>query len=312
MPGADATPHPHVLAPGNYDGVHRGHQVLLARASAYAKTHGLRTRVLTFDPHPMALLAPDRAPTPLTTPQRRRELLLGRGVDSVQIARFDQAFASQSPTEFVEWLLGQGTSAFVVGHDFHFGKRAAGDVALLARMGQMHGFAVMIEGPVEFAGQRVSSSAVRTALEAGDVGLAADLLDRYHDLSGEVVSGDRRGRQLGFPTLNVAAEAVLRPRDGVYAVAVRVLDAGASTTPLPGVANVGTRPTFAAGRSLEVHLLDFQGDLYGSTVRVAFVRHLRAERAFDGVEALKRQITADCGAARAALDDVDQGKLAWI
>ncbi|MDD9939736.1 MAG: bifunctional riboflavin kinase/FAD synthetase [Myxococcales bacterium] len=312
-------PVPTVLAPGNYDGVHRGHQALLARARAHAATFepAARTCVLTFDPHPLAVLAAERAPIPLTTPKRRRELLLGHGIDEVVIQPFDQGYAAQSPEEFVRTLLTFGTRAFVVGHDFRFGKRAAGDAATLEQLGQALGFSVLVEGPVAFEGARVSSSAVRQALSAGDVTRAAALQDRYHDVSGTVVQGDQRGRQLGFPTANLVPDPVLTPADGVYAVMVRVLPDPTEPSDGPqhalaGVANLGTRPTFAAGRSIEVHLFDVDRDLYGKRLRVAFVTRLRAECAFPNTTALKQQITADCTQARHHLAQLDPGRLAWI
>lgn len=316
------TAEPAVLAPGNYDGVHRGHQVLIGRAKAQAEALGVASRVLTFDPHPAALLAPDRAPEPLTTPERRAELLRAHGVDGVEVVRFDHAYSAQSPEAFVDRLRAGGMRAIVVGHDFRFGQRAAGDTDYLREQGARHGFGVFVEEPVVWQGGRVSSTAVRQALKEGAVERAAVLQDRFHDISGAVVRGDQRGRTLGFPTLNVDGEPVLHPTDGVYAVMVKV-DSGAGAAPgrselLRGVANLGVRPTFAAGRSLEVHLLDFTGDLYGRRVRVAFVARLRGERSFDGRAALVAQIERDCGAARAALTDLDtdldraQGMLSWI
>lgn len=305
---------PAVLAPGNYDGVHRGHQVLIRRAKAHAQTLGVQTRVLTFDPHPAALLAPERAPAALTTPARRTELLRAHGVDAVEVVNFDQAYAAQSPEAFVDRLLRGGMRGVVVGHDFRFGQRAAGDTALLRAMGQALGFDVFVEDPVVWEGERVSSSAVRAALRDGDVAKAGILQNRYHDVAGQVVRGHQRGRTLGFPTLNVDADPVLQPRDGVYAVRVRLLAENGQPEAelLAGVANLGTRPTFAAGRALEVHLLDFSGDLYGRRVRVAFVGRLRDERSFDGRAALEAQIAQDCVDARHALCDTDGGMLAWI
>src|SRR3954451_12880423 len=196
-PGAAASA---VLAPGNHDGVHLGHQALVRTARAYAQQHGLRALALTFDPHPSAVLAPERAPTPLTTIARRRELLLLAGADGVVVQPFTHAFASLDPERFLEALIAQGARALVVGPDFRFGQARAGDVTMLERFGAAHGLHAIVEPPVHAFGERVSSSAVRKAVAAGDVERATALLGHVHDVSGEVVIGQRRGRLLGFPT----------------------------------------------------------------------------------------------------------------
>ena len=299
-----------VIAPGNYDGVHLGHQRLLARAREISAEQGLLTRALTFDPHPAVLFAPGRAPEPMTTLARRRELLLAHGADEVEIAKFDREYASQTPEEFVQRLQVSGMRTMVVGHDFRFGKGAAGTVEVLRGLGARRGFAVHVEEPVLDGGKRISSSAIREALREGRVEDAARLLGHVHDLSGIVEQGDGRGRTLGFPTANLRCAPVLRPADGVYAVFVRRL--GVPTELLPGVANLGLRPTFHAGRSLEVHLLNFEGPLYGEALRVGFVARLRGEVRFPDVAALQLQIDKDCRAAERMLEGCDRRLSAWI
>ncbi|MGD8860321.1 MAG: bifunctional riboflavin kinase/FAD synthetase [Myxococcales bacterium] len=298
------------IAPGNHDGVHLGHQALVHSARREARAHGWITRALTFDPHPTALLAPERAPTPLTTIARRVELLRHAGADEVLVQPFTHEFAGQSPESFMAWLLDQGARALVVGPDFRFGKGRAGDVESLRRFGADRGFSVLVENKVLVDGERVSSSGVREALAEGDVARARRWLGHVHDVAGEVVRGDRRGRTLGFPTANLDPEPVLLPADGVYAVVARVL--GGPRTLLHGIANLGKRPTFEAGRSVEVHLFDFDRDVYGQRLRVGFVERIRGERRFDDVQALRAQIALDCEAARATLRSADSEGWAWI
>lgn len=300
-----------VIAPGNHDGVHLGHQALVQTARAHGGRHALRAVALTFDPHPAALLAPERAPAPLTTIARRTELLLAAGADQVVVQPFTHEFAALDPEAFLQTLLDHNARALVVGPDFRFGKNRAGDVAMLQQFGARHGLAVIVEPPVLVAGERVSSSAVREALASGEVEHAAALLGHLPELAGEVVQGARRGRTIGFPTANLATEPVLHPADGVYAVVARVLDRPTREY-LRGVANLGVRPTVAAGRSVEVHLFDWTGDLYGARLRVGFVKRLRGEQKFSGVDALRAQIELDCEAARATLAAADEGTWAWI
>ncbi len=306
-----STPTPSVIAPGNHDGVHLGHQALVRTARAYAREHGLATRALTFDPHPAALLDPEHAPAVLTLQARRAELLRAAGVDSVIVQPFTREFAGLSPEAFIRSLLDQGAKALVVGPDFRFGCKRAGDVALLQTLGKQHGFATLIEAPVLLQGERVSSSAIRHALRAGEVAHAAQLLGRLHELTGTVVRGDQRGRTLSFPTANLAAEPVLPPSDGVYAVVARVLCPERSQL-LLGVANLGTRPTMAAGRSVEVHLFDFDADIYGASLRMGFVERLRGEMRFSGLDELRAQITRDCDTGRELLAKRKKELESWI
>jgi riboflavin kinase/FMN adenylyltransferase len=306
-----------VVTPGNYDGVHLGHRALLraAREIADGANHFLQVTTLTFDPHPLQFLAPERAPTLLTAPERRRALLLGAGADRVEVASFDASFAAQTPEQFVnDVLLGQlEARAVVVGHDFRFGAKRAGDVTLLKQLVAPFGVQVVALDPVMLEGQVVSSSQVRAALGRGDVELAARMLTRVHDLERRVVAGAQRGRTIGFPTANLELTGLMAPADGVYAVAARILDDAGPVTPvLGGVANLGNRPTFAAGRSLEVHLFDFGGDLYGKTLRVGFITCLRSEQNFPSLDALRAQIGRDVEAGKAAIERCDPSLLAWL
>jgi riboflavin kinase / FMN adenylyltransferase len=236
----------------------------------------------------------------LTQVPRRQELLRSAGADRVRVQNFTPEFAALSPEAFVEALLAKGARALVVGPDFRFGSGRAGDVDLLHRLARERDFAVLIEPPVVLDGQRVSSTAIRETLCAGDVLHASQLLGRLHELTGQVVRGDQRGRTIGFPTANLDPEPVLPPLDGVYAVRAHVL--GSQPRALyDGVANLGTRPTFAAGRSLEVHLFDFERDIYGAQLRVGFVARVRGEQRFSGLAELRAQIARDCDTAREAL-----------
>ena len=296
-----------VVVPGNHDGVHLGHQALLGRARALAKDRALEVLALTFDPHPMVTVAPERAPIPLTTIERRRELLLGVGADRVEVARFDATYAAQTAEQWItNELAGRlRARAVVVGVDFRFGRARGGDLEGLRSMGKLLGIEVDAIGevPLPGTGERVSSTAIRSALALGDVAHAAALLTRPHSVDGTVIEGQKRGRTIGFPTANLMPDPILLPRDGVYAVRARLSDG----MWIDGVANLGTRPTFAAGRSLEAHLFDFAGDLYGSRVRLAFIARIRDEQKFDGVDALVAQIRLDADAARAELTRTPRG-----
>ncbi len=296
---------PAVVAPGNYDGVHVGHRALLDAARALCAP-GERVTVLTFDPHPARVLAPLRAPALLTTIERRTELLERAGAHGVVVQRFDRAFAARSPNEFIaELLLAQlGATGVVVGSNFRFGKDRAGGVETLRGAG----LRVRVVDAVTREGAVVSSTRIRACLGEGDVEQAARLLGRVHDVGGEVVHGDHRGSTIGFPTANLRAEPVLLPADGVYAVVARA--PGGEL--LRGVANLGVRPTVGAGRSVEAHLFDFDGDLYGKQLRVGFVTRLRDEMKFDGIDALKAQIAKDVERAHAALAAGDERAWSWV
>lgn len=300
-----------MIAPGNHDGVHLGHQALVRTALAHARSHQLRAVALTFHPHPASVVSSEGGPTPLTTMARRRELLLSAGADDVMVQPFTPEFARLSPEQFLNALADRGARAWVVGPDFRFGQGRAGDVAMLQSFGRARGFEVIVEPPVLLDGARVSSSGVRALIASGEVEQATAWLGHLHDLSGEVVQGHQRGRTLGFPTANLRTEPVLHPADGVYAVVARALDREPSRARW-GIANLGQRPTFDAPPSIEVHLFDFDGDLYGAQLRVGFVRRLRSQRKFDGADALRRQIALDCEAARATLAASAEHTWAWI
>jgi riboflavin kinase/FMN adenylyltransferase len=289
-----------VLTLGNFDGVHRGHQAILARVNAEARSRGAESVALTFHPHPLAVLKPEHAPPLLTSLRDRLTLLRETGVDVVVLRRFTQAFAAWSAERFVEELLVRRLHAvkLVVGHSVSFGHARRGNAALLESLAQKLGFELEVVGPVRVGEHDVSSSGVRRAVAAGDVRLAAALLGRPHRLTGRIVHGQHRGAGLGFPTANVAVRAGLHPPDGVYAVRA---DVGGRR--VDGVANVGRNPTFGAHlpRSLEVHLFDVNADLYGARCTVHLVERLRGEMKFGSVEALVDQIRRDAAEARRIL-----------
>jgi riboflavin kinase/FMN adenylyltransferase len=274
------------VAIGNFDGVHLGHRALVARARA----RGPLAVALTFDPHPGALLSPTGAPPAITTLERKLELLADAGADAAIIEPFTHALAALAPDAFVDAILLGATRAtsIVVGYDFCYGARRAGTIdTLRARAG----VPVDVVDPVSVAGEVASSTKIRGLLAAGEVAAAAQLLGRRYDVDGVVVHGAHRGRTIGVPTANVAPAAPILARPGIYAV---TLDGR------PAVASLGTNPTFtpAANLVLEVHVLDFDGDLYDRTVRVGFVARLRDEAKFDSVAALVAQIHLDIAAAR--------------
>jgi riboflavin kinase/FMN adenylyltransferase len=314
-----------IYAPGNHDGVHLGHRALLRRCRELANQAPIPLSVaaLTFDPHPAALLSPERVPARLTTIARRTELLYAAGADEVVVQQFDHKLAELPPDAFLSRLFARGAAGFVVGPDFRFGKDRAGDVAMLERVAERDRLKLFVEPPVMLGGERVSSSAIRKALVEGDVEKASAMLGRVHELEGEVVVGNQRGRTIGFPTANLSGTEVLHPRDGVYAVIARVVARPGESTPaentprqiLHGVANLGTRPTLAAGRSVEAHLFDFQGDLYGKRLRIGFVRRVRDEQKFATLDALVAQIARDSEQSRdtlAAMAGTEQERWAWI
>lgn len=305
---------PSVVTPGNHDGVHLGHRALIDAARKTAESRGWRTLGMFFDPHPTAVLTPERAPILITDVARRVEIMKGAGCDEVVVLPFDDEFSRMSPERFVEKVLLQACRArgVVVGPDFHFGHKRSGNIETLRSWGGREGFSVEVVQPVMFGTEPVSSTRIRRVLrDDGNVEDAAQMMTRLHELSGEVVVGDRRGRQIGFPTANLDVEPVQRPKDGVYAIVARVLDAPAEGL-RHGVANLGTRPTFDAGRSVEVHLFDFDGDLYGKRIRIGFVARIRGERKFDGLDALKAQIDRDCDEAKNALQQLRPELARWI
>jgi riboflavin kinase/FMN adenylyltransferase len=292
-----------VVALGNFDGVHLGHQAVLRRAVEEGRKRGARVVAATFDPHPRAVLGPRVQPKLLTTLELRREALLRYGAHEVRVIRFDEELSRKSPAEFVgDVLIGEiGAEAVVVGENFRFGHRAVGDVEELTRL--MRSFeAEVYTVPVRSEGGKggISSTRIRELVALGGVGEAAKLLGRPYVLRGEVIVGDRRGRSIGFPTANVLPDpAAVVPARGVYAGFVRV-----GKDVHPACTNVGLAPTFERGESrIEAYLIDFEGDLYGRVVDVSFVQKIRAEKKFSGVDQLKEQIARDVEEARRITND---------
>ena len=305
----DACPRPPegtAVTLGFFDGVHLGHQLLIGEARRLAAEQGARSAVVTFDNHPAAVVRPESAPMLLTTLDHRLELLAATGVDHVLVLEFDEARSKESAEDFVEGVLVECLRALavVVGADFHFGHQRRGDVALLREMGVARGFEVeglQLVGSGSEGARPVSSTAIRAALAAGDLAAANRMLGRAHEVRGSVQTGDRRGRELGFPTANVAVpERLALPADGIYAAWYERPDGSTH----PAAVSLGRRPTFYADQAaslLEAHLLDFTGDLYGEEARVRFVARLRGEERYETVEALVEQMAQDCRAAREAL-----------
>ena len=291
---------------GNFDGVHLGHRHVLRRAREIADERGLTVVAVTFDPHPMAVLRPEHAPTTLTAMEVRAELLAGAGADHVLAVPFDRTIAAWSPQEFAERVLVEtlGAAAVVVGANFRFGNRASGDVATLVEIGAglgERGFTA--EGiPLDGGPQVWSSTYVRTCLAAGDVAGAAEALGRPYAVRGVVVQGDQRGRELGYPTANVPTDGLTAaPPDGVYAGWLTRLDSGER---LPAAISVGTNPTFdgVRERRVESYVLDRTDlELYGVEVEVSFVERIRGMEAFDSVEALLEQMHDDVARCREVL-----------
>ena len=321
--GLDAVPDgfgPSVVTIGNFDGVHRGHRALLATVIGAARTRGLPAVAVTFEPHPVAVLFPDRAPAVLTAPEHRLELLAETGLDAVLVLEFTREFAQWSPEHFVRTVFVDALHAalVVVGADTRFGHRNSGDVATLRQLGATLGFEV--ETVPEFGlapvadgtpgdparARRWSSSWVRELLAEGDVGRAAEVLGRPHRVTGVVVHGDHRGRELGYPTANLSQDAVGQvPADGVYAgrLVRPELPPGAPDAVLPAAVSVGTNPTFdGLQRRVEAYVLDRTDlDLYGERLAVEFVERLRPTLRFDGVDALVEQMALDVARCRELL-----------
>jgi riboflavin kinase/FMN adenylyltransferase len=308
-PGDCATGRPCAVTIGAYDGVHIGHRLVIDRVRRVAAEQGLASAVVTFDQHPAAVVRPESAPGLLTDLEQKLELLAGTGVDYALVVRFDHARSEESAEDFVrEVLVGcLATRAVVVGHDFHFGYKRRGNVALLQDMGAELGFDVtglrlFGDGSSD---QPVSSTRIRELLAAGAVSEAASLLGRPHQVRGVVGHGDERGRELGFPTANVAVpRAILLPADGVYAGWYQRPDEAR----WPAALSLGRRPTFyeeAELSLLEANLLDFDGDLYGEPARVEFVAHLRAQARFESAHELVSQMRRDVATSRHVLGRPD-------
>lgn len=287
------------LAIGVFDGVHIGHQQLVRIAAERARVSGATAMAATFDPLPIDVLAPGAPPSALSDLEERAGLLHAAGADAVVAFSFTAQFAALAPDEFVRRLARAGEIRVIcVGEDFQFGRDRAGDVRLLNALGRDHGFTVELVAPVTHAGAVVSSTRIRNALLAGQVEEAAELLGRPYAVRGAVEHGDKRGRALGFPTVNLAVPANrLLPRDGIYAVWA-VVDG----QPVRAAASLGVRPTFGAGeRRLEAYLLDWSADLYGAVIEARFVKRLRDERRFGSAADLAAQIARDVEETRSAL-----------
>ena len=290
-----------VVALGNFDGFHLGHQRVVAEAVTWARSENRPAIVATFDPHPVRHFAPHVPPFRLTTLDQREELFAAAGADAMLVFHFDDALAGMTAEAFVGELLGGrlGAAGVVTGEDFTFGKGRGGNVALLAAEGAKHGLATRAIGPVAQGGTAVSSSRIRDALKAGECETAAGLLTRPFAVRGIVQHGDKRGREIGYPTANLELGSYLRPRYGIYAVSGRVPGTGLV---LKGAASLGIRPTFEPPKELlEPYFFDFGGDLYGQEIEVALLHFLRPEVKFAGLDELKAQMAEDCARARELL-----------
>lgn len=291
-----------VTAIGNFDGVHRGHEVVLARTRAIAAERGLPSGVITFEPHPLQVLRPDKAPGRLTPLRAKLARMAELGIDQVRVLPFNTELMNASPEAFVTDILARrlGVRHVVIGRDFRFGHKRAGDVDGLLRLAPDAGMGVDVLDKVAIDGEICSSSRIRADLEAGRVEHAASILGRPYTLRGRVVEGDKRGRELGFPTANIHRPGrwpQIAPAAGIYAVRATVGDRD-----WPAVASLGWRPTFAGSDfRIEVHLFNFDGDLYGQVVDTAFVGWIRPEERFDSVPSLIERMEADCRTARAIL-----------
>ena len=294
-----------VVTVGTFDGVHRGHLDVLVRLAARGRETGRASLLLTFEPHPLELLNPAKAPLLLTTREEKLAAIASTGIDYVAVLPFTRALADHSARQFVDLVLRQRfrMAELLIGHDHGFGRGRAGDVDTLRTLGAEQGFAVDVVEPIATDdGLAVSSTRIRQAIATGDLATAEAGLGRRYSVAGTVVAGEARGRLLGFPTLNVlpGSPRKLLPPDGVYAVRVE--------TPrgrFDGMMNLGGKPTFGdEGRTIEAHLFDGSGDFYGASVQVAFVARLRDTIRFDGADALKAQLALDETAARRALTQV--------
>ena len=291
------------LTMGNFDGIHLGHQALLRRVVEDARKGRGEAVVLTFEPHPLKILAPERAPRLLLAHKDKMRLLQCLGVGVVIIQPFNAAFASLEAEEFVRRYLVNRLKVHKmwVGPDLRFGKGRKGRVEDLMRWGAEEGFSAEVLQPVEVEGGRVSSSRIRVLIERGDLHEVARYLGRYHFISGRVAAGHRRGRSLGFPTANIATLTEVVPLNGIYATLLRI-----DEEQWPSVTNVGFNPTFGEGpRTIESYIFDFSGDLYGRSVRLFFVKRIRDEKKFPSADLLVEQMKKDVLAARQILSQIE-------
>ncbi len=296
-----------VLAIGNFDGIHRGHQAVLTATVEAAAKRGAPAGILTFDPHPRTYFSPHNPVFQITSPELKARLIGALGVDFAAVLRFDEEFASRSPEEFVSSVLvdALGARQIVTGADFRFGRARAGDLAMLSELGGEHGFGVSgvaSVGDGDGDTQIYSSTSVRQALLHGNPRAAANTLGYWWTVLGRVVDGDKRGREIGFPTANIVLDDNAAPRVGIYAVRARLAGGGEVWQ---GAAYIGRRPTFdKEDLVLEVFLFDFSGDLYGKEMLVEFIEFIRGDEKFDGIESLVTQMNADCDEARRILAGV--------
>lgn len=298
-----------IIALGNFDGFHLGHQAVAGEAIAWAQAEGRPSIIATFDPHPVRHFKPDTPPFRLTTLEQRQELYLAAGATAMLVFHFDGELAGTSAQDFITKILIErfGAHGVVTGGDFTFGKGAKGDVGLLASLGSEQGLSARVVAAVEGgaedgssdADEVISSSRIRKALRDGKPELATQLLTRPFSVRGIVEHGDKRGREIGYPTANLNLETYLRPKYGIYAVTGKILS---TSEVLKGAANVGIRPQFTPAKELlEPHFFDFSGDLYGQEIEVAFHHFLRGEAKFDSLDDLVAQMERDCAKAKALL-----------
>lgn len=290
-----------VLTIGNFDGVHRGHLALFERVKIRARAIGGVSVVMTFQPHPITLMKPEKAPLLITPTQQKLALIAQAGIHTLLCLRFDETFAAISAEDFVQDIVVDkiGVKELVVGYDYTFGHNRTGNIDLLRKMGKDLGFQVHVLQPVLMGKRIVSSTSIRELVRAGELAEAKKLLGRDYQIRGTVVKGkDRGGRLLGFPTANLELVDELTPKEGVYAVKVLIDDHLHN-----GVTNIGHNPTFGQGPlSVETHILDYSGDLLGQTIRVNFIHRLRAEKTYKDIEDLARQIDLDIKIAREILE----------
>ena len=289
-----------IVALGNFDGFHLGHQAVVSRAVARAFHERRPVIVATFDPHPVKYFKPEVPPFRLTTLDQREALFAHAGADAMLVFEFGAELASMDAEQFIAEVLAQriGAAGVITGDDFSFGKGRTGDAALLARLGPEHGVAAEAVSQVLLDGERISSGRIREALVEGDSRTATRMLTRDYAIEGVVQQGDRRGRELGYPTANLMLGDYQRPKYGIYAVRVTLEDGSEH----PGVANLGVRPTFDPPEELlEAHIFDFDGDLYGRKIEVALHAFIREEKKFDGIEPLIAEMRNDEAAARKLL-----------
>ncbi len=289
-----------IVALGNFDGFHKGHQAVVGRAVSRARIEGRPALVATFDPHPMRYFRPESPWFRLTTLEQRERLILAAGVEAMLVFQFDADFAAVGATDFVtDWLVRRiGAAGVATGEDFTFGKDRGGDIAQLKLLGHANRISVETVAPVEEDGRPISSTWIRDALRDGDCATATRLLTRPFAIEGRVEQGDKRGRALGWPTANIGLANYVRPRFGVYAVRGRLADGRV----LDGVANLGIRPMFDPPKELlEPHFFGFDGDLYGENVEVGLISFIRDEMTFDDTDALAARIAADADEAKRRL-----------